>query len=110
MGKGNHRIISHSILLWVSVVIVMLTISAPAFCYELNGTATGNLLTGGYAAKTTDFSVSADVENGYALIVEKDGKTFTADGDAQYLSAYAATKSTTPSMESPEKPSCAVTM
>lgn len=86
MEKGNHRIISHSILLWVSVVIVMLTVSAPAFCYELNGTATGNLLSGGYAGKTDDFSVSADVEKSYALIVEKDGKTFTADGDnAQYL-------------------------
>lgn len=86
MKKGNHRNISCSFFLWVSVVIVLLTFSAPAFCYEINGTATGNLLSGGYAAKTDDFSASADVENGYALVVEKDGKTFTADNEnAQFI-------------------------
>lgn len=84
--KGSHRIISRSLLFWLCIAVAMLVISAPAFCYELNGTATGNLLSSGYAAQTDDFSVSADVENSYALIIEKDGETFTADGDnAQYL-------------------------
>jgi hypothetical protein len=84
--KGSHRIISRSFFLWVCVSFIMLGISMPAFCYELNGTATGNLLSGGYAAQTEDFSASANVENSYTLLIEKDGESFTADGDnAQYL-------------------------
>lgn len=84
--KGSHRIISRSLLFWLCIAVAMFAVSAPAFCYELNGTATGNLLSSGYSAQTDDFSVSADVENSYALVIEKDGETFTADGDnAQYL-------------------------
>ena len=82
----SHRFICRSFFLWLSVLVLILISSAPAFCYELSGTATGNILSGGFTAKNDAFSASASVDTGYALVITKDGKTFTADRDnAQYL-------------------------
>lgn len=66
------------------VLILMLSFGVSA--YEINGTATGNILNNGYAAETDGFSVYADTENGYALTLEKDGKTTVIDEyNAQFL-------------------------
>lgn len=71
----------------LSAVFVLLTVfSAGAFCYDINGTATGNLLNGGYAAEGDGFSVSADAGNGFAVEVTADGKVVTADaGGGRWL-------------------------
>lgn len=82
----SHRFICRSFFLWLSVLVLILISSAPAFCYELSGTASGNILNGGFTAKNDALSASASVDTGYALVITKDGKTFTADSDnAQYL-------------------------
>lgn len=75
--KSQHRF---GILL-ISILVLMLFVSSSAFCYELNGTATGNILQGGYNAEGEDFTASSDTENGYALMITQKGKTFTADAD-----------------------------
>ena len=70
---GNHfvfRAFFGTAVLCVLILILSFGVSA----YEINGTATGNILNNGYAAETDGFSVYADTENGYALTLEKDGK------------------------------------
>ena len=76
--SGNHfvfRAFFGTAVLCVLILILSFGVSA----YEINGTATGNILNNSRAAEADDFSVYADTENGGALTVEKDGKTVVAD-------------------------------
>ena len=85
-GTLRKSFLSRAFLIFGIVSIFTLVCSANVFCYDMNGTATGNILNNGYAAVGDDFSVYADTENGYALTVERNGKTVVADKDnAQYL-------------------------
>ena len=85
-GTLRKSFLSRAFLIFGIVSIFTLVCSANVFCYDMNGTATGNILNNGYAAVGGDFSVYADTENGYALTVERNGKTVVADKDnAQYL-------------------------
>lgn len=73
-------------LLILTLFIALFGVSVAAQAYELNGTATGNLLNNGQAAEADGFSVYADHENGYALTVKNETQTFVADADnAQYI-------------------------
>lgn len=73
-------------LLILTLFIALFGFSVAAQAYELNGTATGNLLNNGQAAEADGFSVYADHENGYALTVKNETQTFIADADnAQYI-------------------------
>lgn len=76
-------------LLILTLFIALFGFSVAAQAYELNGTATGNLLNNGQAAEADGFSVYADNENGYALTVKNETRTFVADADnAQYINIY----------------------
>lgn len=85
-GTLRNSFLSRAFLIFGIVSVFTLVCSANVFCYDMNGTATGNILNSGYAAVGDDFSVYADTENDYALTVEKNGATFVADKDnAGYL-------------------------
>lgn len=73
-------------LLILSLFLALFGSSVAVSAYELNGTATGNLLNNGQAAETDGFSVYADSENGYALTIKNENGVFVADTDnAQYV-------------------------
>ena len=73
-------------LLFTSLFFIIFVFSCGTQAYELNGTATGNILNNGYVAEADGFSVYADMENGYALTIEKDNQTIVADADdAQFI-------------------------
>lgn len=81
----NH-FMHRAFLLLTSLFLFLFVFTCGTQAYELNGTATGNILNNGYAAETDGFSVYADIENGYALTIEKENETIVADPDnAQYI-------------------------
>ncbi len=83
--SGNH-LLSRAFLIIAALWVLLLMLSFGVSAYEINGTATGNILNSGYAAEADGFSVYSDTENGYALTLEKDGKTTVVDEDnAQFL-------------------------
>ena len=77
-----HRAFLLTVVLFVSIF----ALSFGALGYELNGTATGNILNNGYAAEADGFSVFADTENGYALTMTTEKETVVVDADnAQFI-------------------------
>lgn len=86
--SSNHFML-RAFLLIASLFVLLFAFSCGAFAYEINGTATGNILNNGYAAETDGFSVYADTENGYALTLENKNETVIADADnAQYINIF----------------------
>ena len=75
--SGNH-LVHRAFLLVVALFVSIFAFSFGALGYELNGTATGNILNNGYAAEADGFSVSADTENGYALTLTNEKETVVA--------------------------------
>lgn len=76
----NH-FMHRAFLLLTSLFIILFVFSCGTQAYELNGTATGNILNNGYAAEADGVSVYADVDNGYALTLEKNEKSIVLDDD-----------------------------
>ena len=86
--SGSH-FIHRAFLLSTVLFVLVFACSFGALGYELNGTATGNILNNGYAAETDGFSVYADTENGYALTLTKEKETIVVDPDnAQFINIY----------------------
>ncbi|MGM9568412.1 MAG: S-layer homology domain-containing protein [Clostridia bacterium] len=84
--QSGHHLLFRAFFIGAALCVLMLMLSFGVSAYEINGTATGNILNNGYAAETDGFSVYADTENGYALTLEKDGKTTVIDEhNAQFL-------------------------
>ena len=83
--SGNH-FMHRAFLLILSLFVAIFFCSFGIQAYELNGTATGNILNNGCAAEADGISVYADIDNGYALTLEQNGKTIVIDEDnAQYI-------------------------
>lgn len=83
--SSANRLLSRALSFIVAVCLVMSLCVAPVFCYDINGTSTGNLLNNGGIAEADGFSVYTDTENENALIVETDKDSYVADANAQYV-------------------------
>lgn len=83
--SGNH-LFTRAFLVLLALCAFLGISSFGVSAYEINGTATGNLLNSGWTAEADGLSVYADTENGNALTIEKNGKIIVADeNNAQFI-------------------------
>lgn len=86
--QRRNRLLSRGAFLGVTVLLFLMVFSFGISAAAVNGTATGNILNGGYAVEGEDFSAWIDLDNNCALTVQTGNETYIADSDnAHYLNA-----------------------
>ncbi len=86
--QRRYRLLSQGSFLGVTVLLFLMVFSFGISAAAVNGTATGNILNGGYAVEGEGFSAWIDLDNYCALTVQTENETYIADdNNARYLNA-----------------------
>ncbi len=86
--QRRNRLLSRGAFLGVTVLLFLMVFSFGISAAAVNGTATGNILNGGYAVEGEGFSAWIDLDNYCALTVQTENETYIADdNNARYLNA-----------------------